>query len=363
MAIIFSNPKDREAFEKRKFLEKTIGKISDREAVLLRNLLNPHLENRLSHIQIVNIKEGLIYSLYTEENVLEMVEENLLTIKSILLPDESLKWLDNNARTQFTCLSILKEISEYEGQINSYGNTILDHIQSYFDSMAYSYNTQPIQPKSTQFQFVQPQFVQPQFVQPQFVQPQFVQPQFVQPQFVQLQIQQLNGRQYLTLDEKVEVLEKVKLIYDQIMNSDNYSKWLKVGDEHQIQWTRNYLQESNLYLGIIIDQEDSMLVRDIILTSLDLVKYSSGLIGTGEYIPSPERTLFVDKMKRAWSQQKYRDAGKTKKPYHLPLTKNTKDRLEKMAQVKGLSETAMLDILINISYEIEYVDIDGKDIY
>ena len=82
-----------------------------------------------------------------------------------------------------------------------------------------------------------------------------------------------------------------------------------------------------------------------------------------KYVPSPERTLFVDKMKRAWSQQKYRDAGKTKKPYHLPLTKNTKDRLEKMAQVKGLSETAMLDILINRSYEMEYVDIDGKDLY
>ncbi len=34
-----------------------------------------------------------------------------------------------------------------------------------------------------------------------------------------------------------------------------------------------------------------------------------------------------------------------------------------MAQVKGLSETAMLDILINRSYEMEYVDIDGKDLY
>lgn len=328
MAIIFSNPKDREAFEKRKFLEKTIGKISDREAVLLRNLLNPHLENRLSHIQIVNIKEGLIYSLYTEENVLEMIEENLSYVRLVLLPDENLEWLDTNARTQFTCLSILKEIPGYEGQIDLYGNTILNHIQSYFDSMAYS------------SQHIQPQSIQP-----------------------QTRTQQFNGKQFPTLDEKVKVLEKVKSIYDQIMNSDNYSKWLKVGDEHQIQWTKNYLQESNLYLGIGIDQENFLLVRDIVLTSLDLIKYSSSLMSIEKYVPSPERTLFVDKMKRAWSQQKYRDAGKTKKPYHLPLTKNTKDRLEKMAQVKGLSETAMLDILINRSYEMEYVDIDGKDLY
>lgn len=318
MALLSSTTKAMEAHEKRQFLKKTIGKMSNREAVLLRNLLNSHLEGRLSHIQLVNIKEGLINSLYVEENVLEMVEENLLTVKSIILPDESFEWLYDNARVQFTCLSILKEIRDYEGQLGFYGNTIFNQFQSYLDSIVYSQASQPQQP---------------------------------------------NVRKFLALDEKVKVLEKVKSIYDQIRNSDNYSKWLKAGEEHQIQWTRNYLQELNLYLGIVIDQEDFLLVRDIILTSLDLVKYSSGLIDTGEYIPSPEKTLFVDKMKRAWSQQKYRDAGKTKKPYHLPLTKNTKDRLEKMAQVKGLSETAMLDILINRSYEIGYVDIDDKDIY
>ncbi len=58
-----------------------------------------------------------------------------------------------------------------------------------------------------------------------------------------------------------------------------------------------------------------------------------------------------------------RDAGKTKKPYHLPLTKNTKSRLTKMAQVQGLSETAMLETLINRSYELDYVNADGKDLY
>lgn len=34
-----------------------------------------------------------------------------------------------------------------------------------------------------------------------------------------------------------------------------------------------------------------------------------------------------------------------------------------MAQVQGLSETAMLETLINRSYELDYVDDDGKGLY
>jgi len=34
-----------------------------------------------------------------------------------------------------------------------------------------------------------------------------------------------------------------------------------------------------------------------------------------------------------------------------------------MAQVQGLSETAMLDILINRFYDLDYVDVDGKELY
>ena len=75
------------------------------------------------------------------------------------------------------------------------------------------------------------------------------------------------------------------------------------------------------------------------------------------------RNLFIDKMKRAWSQKKYRNAGKTKQPYHLPLTKHTKARLEKMAKVKGLSETALLDILINSEYQLKFLDVDGSELY
>ena len=107
-------------------------------------------------------------------------------------------------------------------------------------------------------------------------------------------------------------------------------------------------------------------IRSFILATLDLIDipaYDKEKNIYSSYIPSDRKERVVDKMKRAWSQQKYRDAGKTKNPYHLPLTKKTKGRLAKMAQVQGLSETAVLDILINRFYELDYVDVDGKDLY
>lgn len=102
------------------------------------------------------------------------------------------------------------------------------------------------------------------------------------------------------------------------------------------------------------------------LASLDLIDIDNYRVVIDKgFVPreTANKELVIDKMKRAWSQQKYRNAGKTKKPYHLPLTKKTRARLEKMAKVQGLSETAMLDILINRLYELDYIDVDGKDLY
>ena len=149
------------------------------------------------------------------------------------------------------------------------------------------------------------------------------------------------------------------------MNS-NYDKWLNDNEERQLKWAANYLVEKKLIVNVSNLENSKVELKAIVLSSLDLIDYPSRIEVRDKnysYKMSANKEIIIDKMKRAWSQQKYRDAGKTKKPYHLPLTKNTKARLKKMAQVQGLSETAMLDILINRFYELDYVDVDGKDLY
>ncbi|MDN6275298.1 MAG: hypothetical protein L0J53_02475, partial [Psychrobacter sp.] len=163
---------------------------------------------------------------------------------------------------------------------------------------------------------------------------------------------------YSEVDYKRGVTEAIKDAWHILESNDNYSKWLKTAD---LDWVYNYLVERDLYQYDLEKYVGNNNRELRLLASLDAIdiKLEQGQ----SYTHSPNKTIIIDKMKRAWSQQKYRDAGKTKKPYHLPLTKKTKARLKKMAQVQGLSETAMLDIVINRFYELDYVDVDGKDLY
>ena len=171
-------------------------------------------------------------------------------------------------------------------------------------------------------------------------------------------IKGLNNRENVIsdLDFKKDVVEVTQKVWHVLEANDNYSKWLKKAD---LDWVRNYLVEKNLYRYDVENYVGNNNRELRLLASLDAIDIKQGQ----SYTHSPSKTIIIDKMKRAWSQQKYRDAGKTKKPYHLPLTKKTKARLEKMAEVEGLSETAMLDHLINMSYEIDYTDKNGKDLY
>ena len=167
-----------------------------------------------------------------------------------------------------------------------------------------------------------------------------------------------HDHKFLEVDRKKNIIEDIKEAWYILENNDNYSKWLKKAN---LDWVRSYLVEKNLYRYDVENYVGNNNLELRLLASLDTI---DTMLEPGQiYKHSASKTIIIDKMKRAWSQQKYRDAGKTKKPYHLPLTKKTKARLEKMAQVQRLSETATLDILINRFYELDYVDVDGKDLY
>ena len=115
---------------------------------------------------------------------------------------------------------------------------------------------------------------------------------------------------------------------------------------------------------VLNDDFSNTHTREIILAFIDLLYTDLNEIeSVHRYKVSAEKTLDIDKMRRAWSQQKYRDAGKTKSPYHFPLNKRTQERLKRMATIQGTTSTAILDMLINSSYEANYMDGHGKDIY
>jgi len=71
----------------------------------------------------------------------------------------------------------------------------------------------------------------------------------------------------------------------------------------------------------------------------------------------------INKLNKAWSQKKFRDGDKVRKPHHLPLTRKAKAELEELSAFKKLSESAILEDLIHQMFLKEMCGENGKSKY
>lgn len=183
---------------------------------------------------------------------------------------------------------------------------------------------------------------------------------------------------------KQDWLDTEKESWSQILQQDKrYIKWLtgnKNGkktalDEGQLDWALNYLRERNMLLSVIATTPDERFAA--VAASIDAMTYyhtnHNTIMGTNTKTISPlgrinyddinpaigkdaiaeansppfSKNEFIDKMKRAWSQKKFRDSGNSVKQYHLPLTVTSKDQLDWMVKTSGYKPTQILAALID----------------
>ena len=64
-----------------------------------------------------------------------------------------------------------------------------------------------------------------------------------------------------------------------------------------------------------------------------------------------EKQLFQEKMKKTWSQKKYRDSGKAKKQHYMPLTKDTRDKLSALSEEWSMKPHEVVELLIQEANE------------
>lgn len=304
MPIYRDDPSKPMIQENRRYFNENFNPLSERQVVWLQGHLVSAGNISFTHVGSTHRYEELLGQLVSHENFKELVHKAYKAMSYSLVPDENFLWLTDNLRAQIFTLTVLA--MEYD--FNKNNNKLLEEIYLFFDRKD-------------------------------------------------------NRR---SASYKINLLNDIHQRWFEVYKKDNYSKWLKKHDKNQIEWAQDYLKKLGKANNVVKDRESIEEIRLFILATLDLIDYpayNKKIDTYNGHRPSDRKERVVDKMKRAWSQQKYRDAGKTKKPYHLPLTKKTEARLAKMAQVQGLSETAMLDILINRFYDLNYLDVDGKDLY
>lgn len=307
MSINYSSEMHQRRFDNKVYFDKNVRSLTKRQVIWMQEYLASNKNIRFSSVGSTNRHEELIRQLSSDDNFRDYFEESYTEMTYKIIPDREFNWLTNNLRGQIFTLNILFFEKGYN-YFDMNNDNLMDEIYRYFDNKINKDN----------------------------------------------------------MDNKIILLNKIERIWFSISKKDNYYKWINESNKEHIEWTRDYLKKAGIYNELIKDGISLKEIRSHILASLDIISYpltEASINNASKYVSNDRKEIIIDKMKRAWSQQKYRDAGKTKKSYHLPLTIQTHARLEKMAKVNRLSQTAMLDILINSEYNLKFLDIDGNEIY
>lgn len=144
----------------------------------------------------------------------------------------------------------------------------------------------------------------------------------------------------LDLEEYIADFDKI------IKEKINLNKYIKNKDF--IEWSKSYIDknfEYNVFPQFLFEKEK--------LHENYIYAYFDDL-----YIHNREKHINdLNKLKKAWQQNVFRLKNKDnlKKKFHLPLRKNTKVRLKELAELYNISESELLEKLINKEYE-EYKD-------
>ena len=154
----------------------------------------------------------------------------------------------------------------------------------------------------------------------------------------------------LSKASKELVLTDIDYRYSKLINHNkNLKKYIT--NEDFLIWAYQYLSKKNTYALNPATTNNEYL--ESINLYFDLTYFHNNLFYETE----------IDTIKKAWRQKKFRDQGKVKKAYHLPLTKKAKKELMLLANINNLNENAMLEQLIHKAHTDQFCDENGKPIY
>ncbi|CAB1217965.1 hypothetical protein [Acinetobacter bouvetii] len=154
-----------------------------------------------------------------------------------------------------------------------------------------------------------------------------------------------------TKEIKINQINDIKTMWSNLQYKKEHTKWIDSKNKDQINWAWDYLKKSYKLAAFPILPINDIQRYDCIISSIDLIGYLTS---------EEAKELFLIKMKKTWSQKKFRDSGKIKKPHHLPLTKERHEQLKNLAEYFNKSIPDVLDFIIEKVYTECMTDTDGK---
>lgn len=142
------------------------------------------------------------------------------------------------------------------------------------------------------------------------------------------------------------LVERLKSDWSFIYNSRKPFSWLKKDNEDQCRWAWEYMQSYGTKQGLM-DRPTTGFIQPVGLDELYLSIY--GAFDTWN-TSKESKTLFLQNFNKAWHQKKHRDGRQGKKACNLVLREDVKDKLDEMANIRGLKLNQLVEILIENEY-------------
>ncbi|MFT2098290.1 hypothetical protein ACMUMQ_08055 [Marinomonas sp. 2405UD66-6] len=143
-----------------------------------------------------------------------------------------------------------------------------------------------------------------------------------------------------TASQQQEILELLKAKWHEIRQDVSVTNWLEDNNPTHWSWAWSYLQNNT-----------QRPLEQAWLPSNDVEKRAA-VIATLDLSDNVDRkALVIDKMKKAWSQKKFREKSSGKKPYSISMTLNTKQKLNAMAEEKGMKINEMIEYLVQNEFK------------
>lgn len=141
-------------------------------------------------------------------------------------------------------------------------------------------------------------------------------------------------------DKKIKFIDNIKTEWQKWKNQTNsFSKWLENLDQNTLLWCYNYISKKESRSPNI--SIDTKITQIMVLILIDSINFET----TDAYI------IYIERLKKSWSQYKFKSANKVKNKYHLPLTKQAKIFLEQLAEFRNKSEAEIMEELLKREYQ------------
>ncbi|ELJ8529753.1 CopG family transcriptional regulator [Vibrio cholerae] len=137
----------------------------------------------------------------------------------------------------------------------------------------------------------------------------------------------------------IALMDTLKAEWSKALKNNNHD-WIDKENTYQINWIIEYFKKSNIEPWFINNNQDLYFKYYLCVVLIDLWQQDDFIekIGSKDY--------FLEKMKRSWSQQKYRLSVKDKKSINLRVDKEIEKKINKLCIDLKLTKSQLIELLL-----------------